>query len=153
MNGAPSVTFPVGRSSLGPALALATWLAGALTWAAWAWQAGFAGGRTVIGGVVLLACGGVAWLQSGRPARGLLDWDGAQWLWYCGHEETLVRVAPALDLQRWLLVRLSPAEGRGGPCWLWLARGADPEHWRSLRRAVYFAGPTEAFPEGAAHRP
>lgn len=152
MHSAPSVIFPVGRCALGPALALAAWAAGLATLAAWGWQDRALDGRQAVVALVLLAAGAVAWRQVQADTRGLLDWDGGQWVWFCGGDESVVRIEPVADLQRWLLVRLSPGEpGEGtrhSATWLWLTRGSDPEHWRSLRRAVYFSHEMKALREG-----
>lgn len=157
MRSAPSVIFPVGRCAFGGWLALAAWGAGLATLAAWCWQDRVLDGRQAVGAVVLAALGAVAWRQLREPARGLLDWDGGQWLWFCGGDESVVRLEPVVDLQQWLLVRLTPGEvgpagvgqgARASATWLWLTRGSDPEHWRSLRRAVYFSHEFKALREG-----
>lgn len=152
MRSAPSVIFPVGRCALGPGLALAAWTAGLVTLALWCGQDRALDGRQAVVALLLAGLGLVAWRQLREGARGLLDWDGGQWLWFCGGDDAVVRVEPVVDLQRWLLVRLSPGEpGQGGAAsatWLWLTRGSDPEHWRSLRRAVYFSHEMMALREG-----
>jgi len=150
MRSAPSVIFPVGRCALGPALALAAWTAGLATLAAWCGQDRALDGRQAAVAGLLAALGWVAWRQLREGPRGLLDWDGGQWQWFSGDAQAVVRIEPVADLQRWLLVRLSPGEaGQGSTTWLWLTRGSDPEHWRSLRRAVYFSHDMKALREGS----
>ncbi len=149
---APPVVFPVGRCALGPGLALAAWGAGLATLAAWGWQDRALDGRQAAVALLLAGLGAWAWRAARVEARGLLDWDGGQWQWTCVGQQAVVRVEPVADLQRWLLVRLSPGEpglsAGTSPTWLWLTRGSDPEHWRSLRRAVYFSHTMKALREG-----
>ncbi len=149
---APSVVFPVGRCALGPALALAAWAAGLATLVAWCVQDRALDGRQAAVALLLAGLGAWAWRAAREDARGLLDWDGGQWRWTCVGQDAVVRVEPVADLQRWMLVRLAPHEPgpAAGPCptWLWLTRGSDRAHWRSLRRAVYFSHNMKALREG-----
>lgn len=156
MRSAPSVSFPVGRCALGPTLALGTWLAGLATLLAWCALDRALDWRQLLAALALAATGYAAWRDLRATPRGLLDWDGGQWSWFSGEDEAVVRVEPVADLQRWMLVRLLPGEAGGtgrwevgsGARWLWLTRGKDLQHWRSLRRAVYFSHTTKALREG-----
>ncbi|WP_156385624.1 hypothetical protein [Ramlibacter sp. Leaf400] len=134
MHGAPSVSYPVGRSSLVGALLLATWSLGLL--AGLAFAAGGASAARV--GAALAAClAAGAWAAGwwrAQPA-GLLAWDAAAWSWSAGGpavESGSVQVV--LDLQSLLLLRWrSPGRTR----WLWVERARLPSRWDALRRAVY----------------
>ena len=131
MHGAPSVTCPVGRSSLGGRLLLAVWAAGAATWLLWLAQAGWSW-RTAAGAATVLACGAAAGVAWRRQGAGLLHWDGRAWSLDGNGPGQL---AVALDLQGLLLVRW---DGPAGRRWLWLERGrAQPHGWADVRRAVY----------------
>ena len=154
MRSAPSVIFPVGRCALGPGLALGAWGAGLATLGAWCWGDRAVDGRQAVVALLLAGLGMLAWRQLRESARGLLDWDGGQWVWFCHGDESVVRVEPVADLQRWMLVRLLPGEPAAAmaasPTWLWLTQGSDPDHWRSLRRAVYFSHAMKALREGSS---
>jgi toxin CptA len=136
MHGAPSVSYPVGRSSWAAAILAGLWLAGAAAVGGWIATSAFSW-RQAGTLAVLLAAGagaGAAWRAQQSPGR--LHWDGAAWCWWPAGgppvEGGALRVA--LDLQSVLLVRWSgPARG----AWLWLERRADPSCWAALRRAVY----------------
>jgi toxin CptA len=135
MHSAPSVSYPVGRCRFAGALMLAAWCAGAVALAAWAWQLPSSGARQALGACVLAVVGAAAALSWRRQATGLLAWDGTLWRWADGSGERTGRIAIALDLQAWLLLRWQ-GEASGG-LWLWLERGREPQAWDSLRRAVY----------------
>lgn len=149
MRNAPSVLIPVGRSRFGAgALALA-WGAGLALWTAWwmqvpdpaAW-AGVSRAQLAMGGL-LAACGAWAWHSQRRAARGLLDWNGQSWCWTTAQGACEAQVAVACDLQRWLLVRLEPADGWGVQ-WLWVAPRGGAQHGLAVRRALYFQGASQA---------
>lgn len=134
MHGAPSVTYPAGRSSLAGVVMLAVWFAGAAGVALWSVQA-----RTTFAGIaaacVLLFASGVIALHAWwRSPQGFLAWDGAGWTWTADATHHAGEPLVALDTQRLLLVRWR-AEGRAR--WLWLERGRQPLRWDDLRRAVY----------------
>ena len=135
MHGAPSVSFPVGRSLWAGAVAAAIWLLGAGVAAGWLATAAWSPRQAVA--LALLAATG-AWAAAAwwRQPSGRLDWDGAAWCWWPAAGVPLeggsLRVAA--DLQFLLLVQWS---GAGRRSWLWLERRADPSRWAALRRAVY----------------
>ena len=135
MHSAPSVSYPVGRCRFAGGLMLAAWLAGALAIAAWVGALPASGARQAFGAATLLVAGLAAGASWRRQPSGLLAWDGAGWRWADGSGERAGRVAVALDLQSWLLLRWQ-GESSGG-LWLWLERGREPQAWNALRRAVY----------------
>ena len=148
MQNAPSVVYPVGRSSwmgwiamaLGLAIMAAALLAGIsmqpsggvwlamllpwLIWCGWAWRQW----RQAPGG----------WLGwHGHQQGAAVDSPRGQWRWQTSHTDDGIEVRsvePVLDLQsRWLL-RL---EGLPGvPRWVCVEAGADPANWSALRRAL-----------------
>jgi len=143
MHGAPSVSYPAGRSRRARALLAALWAGGAGAAAAWVWQQ--AGGQLaptdprpwLVFAAVLLA-GLAAWRANAAPA-GELRWDGQGWTLPGAALTRPARVEVHLDLQSLFLLRLvAPGEPAR---WLWLERGSRPESWRDLRRAVYSRAP------------
>jgi hypothetical protein len=143
MHGAPSVSYPVGRSALAGAILAAAWGAGAAAGLAW-WAAGVTGWRADLALATVLAAGAWAAASWWLAPAGLLAWDGSAWSFAEGSAATAeggaLRVA--LDLQRALLVRWqSPAAAR----WLWLERGRLPMRWDALRRAVYSRAERDAL--------
>jgi toxin CptA len=149
MHHAPSVSYPVGRSSWAGVLLFLVWMAGVAASAAW--LASGAPGWAPLAIVPALAAtgGAAAWAWWRQPA-GLLAWDGAHWTLASGPSPGLDPGAleVALDLQALLLVRWS-AGGRGS--WLWLEKRRLPTRWDALRRAVY--SPAEPDPASAAEPP
>ena len=133
MHGAPSVSYPVGRSPLAGLLLLAGWALGAAACAAWAWQ-GAAGWRLAVAAAACPAAGAwAAWAWLRQPA-GSLAWDGSSWAWSAGGQGAEgggVRVA--LDLQVALLLRWRAGRRSG---WFWVERASLPGRWDALRRAV-----------------
>ena len=136
MHGAPSVSYPVGRSRIADRLLLLLWICGACCAAAAClrlgkadWRFGAAGGQRPRRGR-----GGLGEFAAPRPASDL-NFDGLHWSipGAAGLHAADARVA--LDCQSWLLVRL--AEPRRARRWVWLERRALPERWQDLRRAVY----------------
>src|SRR4051812_28160048 len=104
MHGAPSVTYPVGRSTfagVGAAVLLAGALAAILAWslqspAGWRQFAAYAA-------VMVAAAAALrGWLRS--PV-GELRWDGRAWNWEEGDQAGAGRLEIALDLQARLLLR------------------------------------------------
>ena len=148
MQGAPSVSYPVGRSSFGGLAALGLWLLAALAIGSWL-STGASGWRAGAGLVVLVAA--AVWSAAtwwGTPS-GRLAWDGARWAFARGAlpgERGVVTVA--LDLQRLLLVRWAGARTH----WFWLEHARAPADWAALRRAVY-SRPDDDAPSGAEPPP
>ena len=156
MHGAPSVSYPVGRSRIAVRLLLLLWICGACCAAAACLRLGKADWRAGPLVVSVLAAGAAA--RAGSPRRApqwALNFDGLRWSipgapgWQAGDAKV------ALDGQSWLLVRLARHAGR----WVWLERRAMPQRWQDLRRAVYSrpvpAGQaltdTRSAPAGAQH--
>jgi len=134
MHGAPSVTYPVGRSLFAGRLAAALVLVALAACLAWSLQA-TAGWRQLAALAAVLACGALAlrgWLRS---PTGVLRWDGQGWSWEEGGEVDPGQPEIALDLQARLLLRWRADQGPVR--WLWLERTSDASHWEALRRAVY----------------
>ena len=142
MHGAPSVSYPVGRSRLAGALVLAAWTAGLLACLAFAWQ-GAPPARLAIAAAACIGAGAWAlrwWLR--QPA-GLLAWDGSAWTWSGGGpaiEAGAVQVA--LDLQSLMLLRWQAPEA--ALRLVWVERARLPARWDALRRAVYSRADPEA---------
>lgn len=158
MRNAPSVLIPVGRSRFGAcALALA-WGVGLALWGAWwmqvpdptAW-AGVSPAQLAMAGL-LGVCGAWACHSQRRAARGLLDWNGQTWCWATAQGACEARVAVTCDLQRWLLVRLEPADSSGVQ-WLWLAPRGGAQHGLAVRRALYFQSAPQDPPQRAGVLP
>lgn len=144
MHNAPSVNYPVGRCRFAGALAGVLWSLGGAAVGAWAWRSATGGATLGLVVMVWLACGLLAARAWWRSPAGVLTWDGAGWRW-AGERLGAGQPRAAVDLQRWLLLRL---DGGSAPDWLWLERGRDPQHWDALRRAVYSRASTAA-PQGA----
>jgi len=150
MHGAPSVSHPVGRSSLAGCILGAVWLVAAVAVLAWAWS-GASGERLLLAGALTLLIGGVAAWSWWREPQGMLAWDGERWTWSSaasplGQEGTLSVV---VDLQRLLLVHWTSAGGRR---WFWLEPAGARDRWVALRRAVYSRADADA-PSGAEPPP
>jgi hypothetical protein len=134
MHSAPSVTYPVGRSSFLGGLLVLIWWAGAGA-VGFAWLvAGLGGWRAALACAVLLFSAAAAMHLWHALAAGTLRWDGHAW-YGPGSADGPRPVYVHLDLQRHLLVRLPGVSGRSQ--WLWLASSSDPSRWQDLRRAVY----------------
>ena len=143
MHGAPSVSYPVGRSALVGVLLLAVWSLGLVACIAFAWQ-GASVSRLAAAAVACLASG--AWVGAWwwRQPAGLLAWDTATWSWSEGDPDVRTgALEVVLDLQSLLLLRWSsPGRAR----WLWAERARLPARWDALRRAVYSRANPEAPP-------
>lgn len=151
MRSAPSVSYPVGRSSFlgrlllvlavaglaalllalayGTGMTVGWWLA-VTTWACWlvlAWGAW----RRQPGGRL-------AWKASGgRADKGGLAGSAGDWVWSSGaylEGVTLARVERIYDLQACMLLRLHNPDG--ARIWAWVERSHDESHWSDLRRAL-----------------
>ena len=73
-----------------------------------------------------------------NSCQGSLRWDGLQWEWLQPTGRVVLLEPPQvrLDFQSILLMQ-ARLFGSSRSIHLWLARRADPLHWRALRRAVY----------------
>jgi hypothetical protein len=133
MHGAPSVTYPAGRSRFAATVLGAVWLLGCAAVLAWSsyspdpW-------RLAVMVAALAATGAAAAREWRRQPPGALEWDGEAWSWSAHPGVAVGQLEVALDLQHTLLVRWTAA---GASRWLWLARGDRSERWDDLRRAVY----------------
>jgi toxin CptA len=145
MHGAPSVSYPVGRSRFGAALSAVAWACGAAAWLGWLLLGPAPGWRQWLGLAVLAGVGLFALAAWRSAPAGRLAWDGEHWRWSAPVEGAGCaqdgKLAMGMDLQHWLLLHWLPLQGR--PLWLWLSRKDDPQHWDALRRAVYFRARTE----------
>jgi toxin CptA len=143
MHGAPSVSYPVGRSLFAGALLMAAWLLGLAGVIAFAWH-GASPARLAVAAAACIACGCWAGAWWRRQEAGLLAWDSAAWSWSAagpGVEAGAVRVV--LDLQSVLLLRW---DAQGRTRWIWVERARLPSRWDALRRAVYSRANPEAPP-------
>jgi hypothetical protein len=162
MHGAPSVNFPVGRSSFGRLAALACWLTALAAWAGWC-LASPAPARQGLVAAVLAGCGLWAWRALRREQGGALSWDGSAWHWQEAAAGAVpgasavgsIEVVPEVcaDLQRLLLVRLAPVAAAGPARWLWLVPSAAPALWGDVRRALYSRHTSEAQPQRLVANP
>jgi toxin CptA len=69
-----------------------------------------------------------------RAAKGLLQWDGLQWLWSGFGDRPVRSLTLILDFQRVMLVKVRAEDG--GSAWLWLETADMNRHWLALRRAI-----------------
>jgi hypothetical protein len=135
---APSVSYPVGRSSWVRALLGGVWLlAGGVT-LQW-WQVAAAGDPGPwLGLAAWLASGLGLWIGWQRTPMGLLVWNAGLWAWESrAYPGQVIVGAPEvlLDLQHLLLVRMTNSDGAS---WmLWLDATREPARWLDLRRALY----------------
>ncbi|VTU35133.1 hypothetical protein E5CHR_03983 [Variovorax sp. PBL-E5] len=148
MHGAPSVSYPVGRSRNADLLVLIIWIFGvgssvfvSIRFEAFGWRQ-----ASLTLGVALASA--LAWRDfSRRAAPAELSFDGQHWSL---SGSTVLRAAAAhvaLDLQSLLLVRV--IESGRTQRWIWLDRHAKPERWRDLRRAVYSRAPSAGSAAGS----
>ncbi len=141
MHGAPSVSYPVGRSRFVGFMLLLAWLLGAVVTALWSLHV--PSWRPDIGWALLAAAGAFAGWRWRHEASGVLAWDGEAWHWACPQHAHSGTLEVTLDLQHCLLLRWqSDSRSR----WLWLERVTRPERWDDLRRAVYSRARIEALP-------
>lgn len=141
MHGAPSVSYPVGRSALVGALLMGIWSLGLFACVAFAALGASARGIAAAAAACLASGAWVAWSWWRQPA-GLLAWDTAAWTWSEGDPHVRTgALEVVLDLQSLLLLRWrAPGQGR----WLWAERTRLPARWDALRRAVYSRANPEA---------
>lgn len=147
MHGAPSVSYPVGRSRFLAALLLLAWLLGGAATAFWWLQSQSSGWRASGAWLVLVSTGAFAAWNWWHSTSGVLTWDGQTWNW-SGDRRTPTAVPEVrLDLQRCLLLRWPAGDASH---WLWLERATRAERWDDLRRAVYSRASPEALPDHRA---
>lgn len=96
---------------------------------------------------------GAAWFAVVKGPSGMLAWDGLQWSLECGEARPWVncRLEVLLDIQRFMLVRLTSMQGRR--IWLSLESGHGSAEWSALRRAVYSRPKREPAVEGPTTPP
>ncbi len=137
---APSVVYPVQRSSTLGSWLLAVWGLGLCILALWTLSSTAWGWRASVAAVVAAGTG-LAALMSWRASRcGQLAWDGQSWHWdsltrLCSSEQSKLSVV--VDAQFALLLLFEAVSGTRH--WLWVERKSQPERWMDLRRAVYSA--------------
>ena len=142
MHGAPSVSYPVGRSRNAERLLLIVWACGGFCAVAAFYPFDRADWRTGLLALGVVGAGIGAWrstLRRAVPAQ--LSFDGQHWS-LAGPGSRGVQAAEAkiaFDFQSSLLVHL--VESRRTQRWVWLDRRAMPERWQDLRRAVYSRAP------------
>ncbi|QAZ40144.1 hypothetical protein C1M51_12340 [Methylibium sp. Pch-M] len=153
MRAAPAVAVTAGPDPARGLLRLLSALAVGVT-ALWALQRGDGLAAAVTGLVVA----GVAWLlwRDRQASAQRLKWDGVDW-WLAGPadaaEPRAGKVAVALDLDRWLLLRFR-ADGREVPAsgprtrWLAMRRHEHPAEWHALRCALYSPAASSGASEG-----
>jgi len=94
--------------------------------------------RKVLTLAVVLGAGMAVRSGWNNAAVGQLAWNGEVWRWESKGYQTGIAVyelSVIADFQSMLLLRLeNQAHAR---LWLWVERGAFPERWLDLRRAVY----------------
>ncbi|RZL88594.1 MAG: hypothetical protein EOP82_22265 [Variovorax sp.] len=154
MHGAPSVSYPVGRSRNADRLLWGVWAIGACCAAAGSYHLDSAGWRagllvlSVIAAAVAISRGALLH----RATSSELRFDGQYWAFAGAPALRTARAAVALDFQSLLLVCLT--EPRRRRCWVWVDRRAMPERWQDFRRAVYSRPPSaDQAPEPGRARP
>ncbi|WP_019654119.1 hypothetical protein [Variovorax atrisoli] len=145
MHGAPSVTYPVGRSRGATRILVVLWALGALCAGASCYLFDSAGWRHVLLVASVLFAGVAAGFGLRQEGVGVLHFDGLCWSLTGGPASRGVhaaRASVALDFQSLMLLCLSePGRARR---WIWIEHRAMPERWRDLRRAVYSRAPSAA---------
>ncbi|MFC3684997.1 hypothetical protein [Hydrogenophaga luteola] len=147
MRNAPSVTYPVGRSSFCAHLMWGAALFGLLgVFMGVVYESGRA--AMVCGVVWSVWCVVAMWAWRRMP-RGQLAWQSDRmraesspelsgvWSWVSeAYQEgvELNRVERVYDLQRAMLLRLHNPDG--ACTWVWVERLAEPSRWLDLRRAL-----------------
>src|SRR5687768_2516172 len=81
MHGAPSVSYPVGRSRFAAGLLLAGWLLGVAAVGLWSFQVRAPGWQLGASLAVVVLTGLYAAREWLRAAQGVLSWDGQSWSW------------------------------------------------------------------------
>jgi hypothetical protein len=154
MQNAPSVSYPVGRSSLEALalLALSTVGGGAIVWAWWVdrltvsapsfWAPWLLGLGVWMAWTIAAAghwwrqpAGALKWDAQAAPDR--LDGQPGVWFWLpqLGDlKPVAVQPEQVFDWQGWVLLRLR--RSKRAAMWVWLERRGDPTHWDDVRRAL-----------------
>ena len=140
MHGAPSVSFPVGRSRFAGHLLMIIWTAGAGCAGVVCYQSQSTGWRNAVLLAAVVVVGAAAGLAWQRERGGELHFDGQNWRFAGAGPVDAARLQPALDLQSLMLVRLAAPGQR--PRWCWLECRSAPHRWLDLRRAVYSRAPS-----------
>ena len=153
MRAAPAVAVTACPGLARAVLRLLSGLAVGVT-ALWALQRGDGLAATITSLVVAgVAC--LLW-RDRRASVQYLKWDGVDW-WLAAPvdaaEPRVGKVAVALDLDRWLLLRFR-ADGLEVPApgprtrWLALRRHEHPAEWHALRCALYSPAASSGASEG-----
>lgn len=88
----------------------------------------------------------ILWWRWSAPHERRLRWDGQAWqLLAQSDDEIAVRVAPALDFDAWLLLRLGSPDWRSVvvPRYLALSRKQHAGQWSLLRATLYAERPKQ----------
>ncbi len=135
MHSAPAVSYPVGRSAIRTACLVLPWLLAGLVCAAWVLQSDERSVGHALALALWLAGAGLIFWDLRHPRFGVLAWDGQGWTWEAqqGRQAGLLR--SRLDWQQGLLLEFLPEHGAG--FWLWLERREAPRAWPAMRCAVY----------------
>lgn len=135
---APPVIYPLGRSRFLGRVLLGVWLAGLVLVLLWYCIARELDWRLAISFAAVAGTGVAARIGWNNAVAGQLTWDGEFWRWESLSYQTGIaeyELSVIADFQYMLLLRLeNQAHAR---LWLWAERGAMPERWLDLRRAVY----------------
>lgn len=153
MRAAPAVAVTACPGLARAVLRLLSGLAVGVT-ALWALQRGD-GLAAAIAGLIVAGVACLLW-RDRRASAQYLKWDGVDW-WLAepvdAAEPRLGKVAVALDLDRWLLLRFR-ADGREVPAsgprtrWLAMRRHEHPAEWHALRCALYSPAASSGASEG-----
>lgn len=141
MNGAPAVTYPVGRSRFQGQLVVIASVLGVFVGMLWFLQAAPITWRQPVFALVLTCASYMAWRQWRDSQSGSLRWDGQSWTWNGPGFSATGFLTIHLDLQFCLLLCFHSQ--RDGRIWLWPQRADRTERWLDLRRAVYASVPAD----------
>jgi toxin CptA len=140
MHGAPSVSYPVGRSRSADRLLSIIWTCGACCVAAACYRFDGADWRVGLLALSVIGAGAAAWRSAlRRTASAELSFDGRHGSLAGAAGVRAAGIKVALDFQSSLLVCLTDA--RRAQRWVWLDRSTLPERWQDLRCAVYSRAP------------
>ena len=153
MRCAPSVIYPVGRSSFLARLLIGLGLSSVLLLTLWGWYA-TAFGRWEWWVVALAWVLWAGWAQTAWhriPRHATLEWDALEtsvqkdnkpgrWFWCLGEPgggTSVAQVHVVADWQSGMLLRLADSKGRS--TWVWAERTAHVDRWPDFRRAITFS--------------